>query len=216
MRVTVDDDGERLLISSAGVWQAQDLLATLQGRHAARRGARRCGAALHGAGADDGTECRRALRRIHDGRAGLRDGDGDASLRRRVDARAPGQHAARRAGRSADSATLDARLGERRAPQSAAPRADRSLRHGAGIRRWPCSATEPEPPNIEPRTSNSEPRTSNPERRTPNALPIRPERHRPHRCAEEAGIRIENHRDGNRGDEIRHRFLRAERFEKQP
>ena len=30
MRVTVDDDGERLLISSAGVWQAQDLLATLQ------------------------------------------------------------------------------------------------------------------------------------------------------------------------------------------
>ncbi len=30
MRVTLDDDGERLLISSAGVWQAQDLLATLQ------------------------------------------------------------------------------------------------------------------------------------------------------------------------------------------
>ncbi len=30
MRVTTDDDGERLLISSAGVWQAQDLLATLQ------------------------------------------------------------------------------------------------------------------------------------------------------------------------------------------
>jgi serine/threonine protein kinase len=30
MRVTIDDDGERLLISSAGVWQAQDLLATLQ------------------------------------------------------------------------------------------------------------------------------------------------------------------------------------------
>jgi serine/threonine protein kinase len=30
MRVTSDDDGERLLISSAGVWQAQDLLATLQ------------------------------------------------------------------------------------------------------------------------------------------------------------------------------------------
>jgi serine/threonine protein kinase len=29
MRVTTDDDGERLLISSAGVWQAQDLLATL-------------------------------------------------------------------------------------------------------------------------------------------------------------------------------------------
>jgi serine/threonine-protein kinase len=30
MRITTDDDGERLLISSAGVWQAQDLLATLQ------------------------------------------------------------------------------------------------------------------------------------------------------------------------------------------
>jgi serine/threonine protein kinase len=30
MRVTIDDDGERLLISSAGIWQAQDLLATLQ------------------------------------------------------------------------------------------------------------------------------------------------------------------------------------------
>jgi eukaryotic-like serine/threonine-protein kinase len=29
MRVTNDDDGERLLISSAGIWQAQDLLATL-------------------------------------------------------------------------------------------------------------------------------------------------------------------------------------------
>jgi serine/threonine protein kinase len=32
MRVTRDDDGERLLISSAGIWQAQDLLATLQDR----------------------------------------------------------------------------------------------------------------------------------------------------------------------------------------
>jgi serine/threonine-protein kinase len=30
MRVTTDDEGERLLISSAGVWQAQDLLATLK------------------------------------------------------------------------------------------------------------------------------------------------------------------------------------------
>jgi len=30
MRVTVDDEGERLMISSAGVWQAQDLLATLK------------------------------------------------------------------------------------------------------------------------------------------------------------------------------------------
>jgi serine/threonine protein kinase len=30
MRVTTDDEGERLLISSAGIWQAQDLLATLQ------------------------------------------------------------------------------------------------------------------------------------------------------------------------------------------
>ncbi len=32
MRVTSDEDGERLLISSAGIWQAQDLLATLQDR----------------------------------------------------------------------------------------------------------------------------------------------------------------------------------------
>ena len=32
MRVTTDDDGERLLISSAGVWQAQDLLSTLHDR----------------------------------------------------------------------------------------------------------------------------------------------------------------------------------------
>jgi serine/threonine protein kinase len=32
MRVTTDDEGERLLISSAGIWQAQDLLATLQDR----------------------------------------------------------------------------------------------------------------------------------------------------------------------------------------
>jgi serine/threonine protein kinase len=30
MRVSMDEEGERLLISSAGVWQAQDLLATLQ------------------------------------------------------------------------------------------------------------------------------------------------------------------------------------------
>jgi serine/threonine protein kinase len=29
VRVTTDEDGERLLISSAGIWQAQDLLATL-------------------------------------------------------------------------------------------------------------------------------------------------------------------------------------------
>jgi serine/threonine protein kinase len=29
MRVTTDEDGERLMISSAGIWQAQDLLATL-------------------------------------------------------------------------------------------------------------------------------------------------------------------------------------------
>jgi eukaryotic-like serine/threonine-protein kinase len=29
MRVTTDDEGERILISSAGIWQAQDLLATL-------------------------------------------------------------------------------------------------------------------------------------------------------------------------------------------
>jgi serine/threonine-protein kinase len=32
MRVTTDDEGERLLISSAGVWQAQDLLSTLHDR----------------------------------------------------------------------------------------------------------------------------------------------------------------------------------------
>ncbi len=32
MRVTADDEGERLLISSAGIWQAQDLLATLHDR----------------------------------------------------------------------------------------------------------------------------------------------------------------------------------------
>jgi serine/threonine protein kinase len=32
MRVTQDEEGERLLISSAGIWQAQDLLATLQDR----------------------------------------------------------------------------------------------------------------------------------------------------------------------------------------
>jgi serine/threonine protein kinase len=30
MRIATDEDGERLMISSAGVWQAQDLLATLQ------------------------------------------------------------------------------------------------------------------------------------------------------------------------------------------
>ena len=29
MRVTPDDEAERLMISSAGIWQAQDLLATL-------------------------------------------------------------------------------------------------------------------------------------------------------------------------------------------
>jgi serine/threonine protein kinase len=32
MRVTTDEEGERLLISSAGIWQAQDLLSTLQDR----------------------------------------------------------------------------------------------------------------------------------------------------------------------------------------
>ena len=32
MRVTTDEEGERLLISSAGIWQAQDLLATLHDR----------------------------------------------------------------------------------------------------------------------------------------------------------------------------------------
>jgi serine/threonine protein kinase len=30
LRITTDDEGERLMISSAGIWQAQDLLATLQ------------------------------------------------------------------------------------------------------------------------------------------------------------------------------------------
>ena len=30
IRITTDEDGERLMISSAGVWQASDLLATLQ------------------------------------------------------------------------------------------------------------------------------------------------------------------------------------------
>src|SRR4029453_5186618 len=30
IRITHDDDGERLMISSAGIWQAQDLLGTLQ------------------------------------------------------------------------------------------------------------------------------------------------------------------------------------------
>jgi serine/threonine-protein kinase len=30
IRVTADDDGERLMISTAGIWQAQDLLSTLQ------------------------------------------------------------------------------------------------------------------------------------------------------------------------------------------
>jgi serine/threonine-protein kinase len=30
MRVATDEDGERLMISSAGIWQAQDLLSTLQ------------------------------------------------------------------------------------------------------------------------------------------------------------------------------------------
>jgi serine/threonine-protein kinase len=29
MRIAADEDGERLLISSAGIWEAQDLLATL-------------------------------------------------------------------------------------------------------------------------------------------------------------------------------------------
>jgi serine/threonine-protein kinase len=29
MRITSDEEGERLMISSAGIWQAQDLLATL-------------------------------------------------------------------------------------------------------------------------------------------------------------------------------------------
>jgi serine/threonine-protein kinase len=32
IRITTDEDGERLMISSAGVWQASDLLATLQER----------------------------------------------------------------------------------------------------------------------------------------------------------------------------------------
>lgn len=32
IRITTDEDGERLMISSAGVWQAADLLATLQER----------------------------------------------------------------------------------------------------------------------------------------------------------------------------------------
>ena len=30
VRITTDEDGERLMISSAGIWQAQDLLGTLQ------------------------------------------------------------------------------------------------------------------------------------------------------------------------------------------
>ena len=30
IRIATDEDGERLMISSAGVWQASDLLATLQ------------------------------------------------------------------------------------------------------------------------------------------------------------------------------------------
>ncbi len=30
IRITTDDDGERVMISSAGIWQSQDLLSTLQ------------------------------------------------------------------------------------------------------------------------------------------------------------------------------------------
>ena len=145
MRVTTDDDGERLLISSAGVWQAQDLLATLKDD------------TLRGVALAD-AELRYTAPELLTGRnADVRSdvftmgvlayemATGDASLRRRVDARPSGQHAARRAGRSADAAAVDARLGERRPPPGAAPRANRSLRHGAGVR--PGAAR---PLNLEP------------------------------------------------------------------
>ena len=85
------------------------------GRDAARQRAGRRRAALRRARAADRAERRRAVRRLHDGRGRLRDGDGGAAVRRRVDARAARRDAegARRAIRGSAS---------RRCPTAAAAR----------------------------------------------------------------------------------------------
>ena len=62
MRVALDEDGERLMISTAGIWQAHDLLATMG--DATVRGSALADVELHlrGAGADDGRDRRCPIR----------------------------------------------------------------------------------------------------------------------------------------------------------
>ena len=124
MRLTPDDDAERLMISSAGIWQAQDLLATLQDADAPRRRPRGLGTALRRAGAPHRGERRRCVGHLHHGGARVRDGDGHAAVSRRVDAgasrkdadryargstRAPTKPAPGRCGRYREGARTDAR-----------------------------------------------------------------------------------------------------------
>ncbi len=134
MRVTVDDDGERLLISSAGVWQAQDLLATLQDD------------TLRGVALADG-ELRYTAPELLTGRS--------ADVRSDVftmgvlgyemaTAKLPYDGASMQellgnmlrgvAGRAASSAERTARVGQRRVTQGLEACARRSLRDGAGVR----------------------------------------------------------------------------------
>ncbi len=134
MRVTTDDDGERLLISSAGVWQAQDLLATLQDD------------TLRGVALAD-AELRYTAPELLTGRnADVRSdvftmgvlayemATATLPVRRRVDAGPPRQHAARRARQPAHAPTDDAGVGELGVAARAAAVSDRPLRHRAGVR----------------------------------------------------------------------------------
>ena len=86
---------ERLMISSAGIWDAQDLLATLQEQ--TLRGMALADVELRYVAPElfTGRDGRRPVRRLHAGRAGLRDGDRRAAVRRRDAAGAAGQDAER-------------------------------------------------------------------------------------------------------------------------
>ena len=112
------------------------------GRDAAGDGAGRRRAPLRRAGAADRPERRRAVRRVHDGRARLRDGDRGAAVRRRVDARAPRRDAARPAEGSAGAAADAARCRRRGDSEGPLARAGGPLPDRERLRRWP-SASRP-------------------------------------------------------------------------
>ena len=127
------------MISSAGVWQAPDLLATLQDK------------TLRGTALAD-AELRYVAPELMTGRSADVRSDvftmgvlayematGVAAVRRRLDARALGEHVARRARESVSQAIDAASAGSGGIAEGPASNADRSLRHRAGVRRRPVS-----------------------------------------------------------------------------